>query len=46
MADKNRTFPTEINRSFIYLGQILFHIATSGLQMLLNIHLSVPETLP
>ncbi len=25
MADKNRTFPTEIYRSFIYLGQILFH---------------------
>ncbi len=25
VADKNRTFPTEVNRSFIYLGQILFH---------------------
>ena len=25
MADKNRTFPTEINRSFVHLGQILFH---------------------
>ncbi len=25
MADKKRTFPTEINRSFVYLGQILFH---------------------
>ncbi len=25
MADKNRTFPTEINRSFSYLGQMLFH---------------------
>ncbi len=25
MADKNRTFPTEINRGFIFFGQILFH---------------------
>ncbi len=25
MADRNITFPTEINRSFVYLGQILFH---------------------
>ncbi len=25
MADKNRRFPTEINRSFVYLGQILVH---------------------
>ncbi len=25
MADENGTFPTEINRSFIYLDQILFH---------------------
>ncbi len=25
MDDKNRAFPTEINRIFVYLGQILFH---------------------
>ncbi len=25
MADKNRTFPTEINMIFVYLGQLLFH---------------------
>ncbi len=49
MADKNRTFPIEINRSSVYLGQILFHCKLKeslGLQMFLNIRLSVPETLP
>ncbi len=25
MADKNGIFPTEIDRIFVYLGQILFH---------------------
>ena len=25
MADKNGKFPTEIDRIFVYLGQILFH---------------------
>ncbi len=44
MADKNRTFPTEITRSSVYLGQILFH-CNLGFTNVLNIHLSVPETL-
>ncbi len=25
MADKKRTFPTEMNRSSVYLGLIVFH---------------------
>ncbi len=45
MADKNRAFPTEINRSFVYLGQFYF-IGTWGLQMFLHILRSVPESLP
>ena len=43
MADKYRTLPTEINRSFVYLGQILFHCK---LRFINYIRLSVPESLP
>ncbi len=46
MANKNRPFPTEINRSFVYLDQILFPCNIGFRNVFLIIRLSVPETLP
>ncbi len=45
ITDKNRTFPTEIDRNFIWLGQILISLPLRVLQTFLNIRLTGPEAL-
>ncbi len=47
MADKNRTFPRDINMGFVYLGQILYHCNLGFTHVLhTGICLCVLETLP